>query len=166
MMSSNGFGGGATGAAPRVQVRPASGTESGTVVTAQQEVRGDPERQLLPDHGAYVYAGRSGWQRVEVGIVNRFGIAGEDGRVHINVDFLEDLSEATATLAPHHAVDASTPEVFSLPRRLELSANRHVPEEVEPQPLESRVVGVKPAIGLYGTPLQSPNIHSQHSPLK
>ena len=74
MLSSDGFGGGATGARPRVQVCPTVGAESGTVLTTQQEMGRDRKRQLFPGHDGYVDARGPERKRIEFDIVGGVGI--------------------------------------------------------------------------------------------
>jgi hypothetical protein len=166
MMSSDGFGGGAAGARPRVQVRPTPGAESGTIVPAQQQITRHRERQLFPNDGCEIDARWSGWQRVELGVLRRLGIAREHGGADIDVYLFEHLGETPATLAPDHPVQATSPEEFSLARCLQLTVDQDVTNQVKIESLECRITGAERPFRAYGTALQVPNIHSQHSLLR
>jgi hypothetical protein len=166
MMSSDGFGGGAAGARPRVQICSATRAESGTVVPAQQKVTRYCQRQLFADHWRDIDARRPGRQRVKVGIVSGLGVTGEHRRRDVNVHFLEDLAQAPAALAAHHRVNASSPEVLSLAGRLKLAIDEDITHDIEIESLEGRIVSSELPFGTDGTALQVPNIHSQHSRLK
>lgn len=166
MRSSNGFGGGATGAWPRVQVCPTARAESGTIVTAQQKVARGREGQLLTNHRRDVDTRGPGWQRIDLGIVGSRGIGREERTGHVNVHFLEHLGQAPATFPADDRVQGTPPEEFSLAGGLELAGDRNFADEVEPQVLQGGIVRTKLSIRPHGTALQVPNIHSQHSPLR
>lgn len=166
MRSSNGFGGGATGAGPRVQVCPTAAAESGTIVPAQEKVSRSRQRQLLPDHRGHIDTGGAGRERVIVGVVGRVGIGREDRRAYLDVDFFQDLGEAAAAFAAHHAVQTPAPEVLALGRGLELTVYRDAADQIEPEPLKGGIVRAEHPIRPHGTALQVPNVHSQHSLLR
>jgi hypothetical protein len=163
MVSSNRFGGGAARARPRVQVRPASGTESGTIVTAQQEMGRDRECELFPDYRGHVDTRGTRRQRVEIGVVRSLGIAREDGRIDVDVRLFQHFGEAPPTLAPNHRVNTASPEILALGGGLQLSVDRHGPGQVQVEALEHGIVGTELSIGTNGTPQQVPDIYSQHS---
>ena len=165
-MSSDGFGGGATGARPRVQVCSATRAETGTIVPAQQKVTRYCQRQLLADHWRDIDARRPGRQRVEVRIVSRLGVTREHRRGDVNVYFLKDLTQAAPALAAHDRVNASSPEVLSLGGCLKLAIDEDITHDIEVESLEGRIAPSERPFGTDGTALQVPNIHSQHSRLK
>jgi hypothetical protein len=166
MISSDGFGGGAAGARPRVQVCPTTGTESGTIIPAQQKVTRHRQRQLFPHDGCNVDARRPGRQWVEVGIVRSIGVTRENCCRNVDVHLLEHLGEAAAALATDDRMDAPSPEVFPLAGRLKLPIDQDITNHVEVESLEGRIARVELPFGAHGTALQVPNIHSQHSPLR
>jgi hypothetical protein len=166
MMSSDGFGGGAAGARPRVQVCPTTGAESGTIVPAQQKVTRHCERQLFPDDMCDIDARRSGRQWIEVGVVRGIGVTREDGRIDVDIQLLEHFGETPATLPAYHGVNTPSPEVLPLARRLKLAIDQDTTDEVKAKSLERRIACVELPFGAYGTALQVPNIHSEHSPLR
>jgi len=166
MRSSNGFGGGATGAGPRVEICPAAGAESGTVVPAEQEVRRRRKRQLFPNHHREIDGAGPGRQRVEVRVVRRLGIGRKHRRADVGVNLVQDLGEAAAALTAHHGVDGSTPEVLAFAGGLELTVYQDVSDQIEAESLKGGVVGLEFACCLNGTALQVPNVHSQHSRLR
>jgi hypothetical protein len=124
------------------------------------------ERQLFPDDGCEVDTRWAGWQRVELGVVRRLGIAREHGGADIDVYLFEHFGETPATLAADHPVQAPSPEEFSLARCLQLTVDQDVPDQVEVESLECRITGTERPFGAYGTALKVPKIHSQHSPLR
>jgi hypothetical protein len=164
-MSSDGFGGVAC-AGPRIQIGSAAGAEAGTVLTTEQQCRLSRERHFLTHHVGHVDRDGALGQRVEVRIVGRLGVGRKDRRVYVDVHRLTHLGETPSALTPHHAVDVPAPEVFTIARGLELTPDRHRTFKIEPQPLKRRIAGLELADGLDGTPLQVPNVHSQHSRLK
>jgi hypothetical protein len=166
MISSDGFGGGAAGARPRVQVRPTTGTESGTIIPAQQKVTRHRERQLFPHDGCDVDTRRPGRKRVEVGIVRGIGVTGENCRRDVDIHLLEHLRQTPAALATDDRVNAPSPEVLPLGGRLKLSIDQDITNHVEVESLEGRIACVELPFGAHGTALQVPNIHSQHSRLR
>jgi hypothetical protein len=165
MMSSNGFGGGTTGAGPRVQVRPTSGTESSTVFATEEQLGLDGQRELFTDRVDHVDVGRPLGQRVELRIVRRLGVGAENGRINLEVDLVEDLGEAPPALTPHHRVHVPSPQVGAIAGGLQLTPHRHRPGQAELQTLQNGVVGLEHSIRPHGTPLEFPNVHSQHSRL-
>jgi len=165
-MSSDGFGGGAADARPRVQICAATRAETGTIVPAQQKVTRYRQRQLFADHWRDIDARRPGRQRVKVGVVSGFGVTREHGRRDVNVHFLEDFAQAPATLAAHDRVNAPSPEVLPLAGRLKLAIDKDITHDTEIESLEGRIASSELPFGTDGTALQVPNIHSQHSRLK
>lgn len=166
MISSDGFGGGAAGARPRVQVCPTAGTEAGTIVPAQQEVTRQRERELFPDDGGDINARGPRWQGIEIRVVRGFGITGKDRSTNLEIYLFEDLRETPPALAAYHGVDGATPKVFTLARRLQLSVDQNTTDQVEVETVEGWIAGAELAFGPRGTALQLPDIHSQHSPLR
>ena len=165
MVSSNGFGRAVTVTGPRVQVRPALGAESGTVVPAEQQVGVRGQRQLLAHDLGDVYAAGTLGQGIEIGIVSRFRVGREDRRVYVDVHLVEHVGQTATALPPHHAVNATPPEVFPVSGGLQLPRYGHRPDQAEPQPLEDRIVGLELPVGPDGASLKVPDVHSQHSRL-
>ena len=165
MMSSNRFGGSVTGARPRVQIGPAAGAQAGAVVPAKQQMGLSGEGQLLSNHRTDVHGRGPVGEKVEVGVVHRVRIGAEHRGIHRHVHLVEHLRQAAATLAANYAVEITSPEVFALVGGLKLTMHYHWPHQVEPQPLEGRIVGLQLPLGPNGTPLKVPDIHAQHSPL-
>ena len=165
-MSSNGFGGGATGAWPRVQVCATTGAESGTVLTTQQQVGRNGERELFANDGTDIDTRRPGRQGVELGVVGGLGVARKDRSADFDVHLLEHLGQASAALAAHNPVHGAAPEVLIPARSLKLTGNGNAANQSKPESVEGRIVGTELSIRPHGTPLKVPNIHSQHSPLK
>ena len=166
MISSDGFGGGAAGARPRVQVRPTTGTESGTIVPAQQELTRYRERKLFPNDRSDIDAGRSRRQWIEVGVVRGIGVIGKYGRADVEVDLLQHLGETPTTLTPYHSVEGPLPEILAFARGLEMTVNQDTPDQIEIESLERWIIRAERPFGTCGTPLQVPDIHSQHSLLR
>jgi hypothetical protein len=129
-------------------------------------MRRDGEGELFPNHRRHIHAGRPRGQRVEIRIVHRLGIAGEDGRVDLDVDFLEHFRQASATFATDDGVQTSPPEILPFRRGLKLSVDRHGTDQVEVESLEDRITGAELSTGTHETALQVPDIHSQHSLLR
>jgi hypothetical protein len=165
MMSSNRFGGGATGARPRVQVGPAAGAKACTVVPAEQQVGLGREGKLLAHDKPHIHGGRAIGEEIEIGVVHRVGIGAEHGRVHRHVHLVEHLRQAAAALAADHAVEIASPQVFSYTGGLKLPMYHHRSHQIEPQALEGRIVRRKLSLGANGASLEVPDIHAQHSPL-
>ena len=136
MMSSDGFGGGSTGAGPRIQIGSAAGAESGTVLSAQQQVALAGQRYLLANDVTHLHRGGPLGQGIEVGVVGRLGVGREDRGIHLDLDRLADFREAPAALAPHDAVDVTPPQVLAIARSLELAGDVYRPVEAERQPFE------------------------------
>ncbi len=166
MISSDGFGEGAAGARPRVQVCPTAGTEAGTIVPAQQKVTRQREREFFPHDGRHIDARGPRWQGIEIRVVRGLGITGKDRSIHVEIYLFKHLRETPPALAAHHGVDGATPKVFTLARRLQLSVDQNTPDQVEVETVEGWVAGAELSFGPRGTALQLPNIQSQHSPLR
>jgi hypothetical protein len=165
MVSSDRFGGGVTGARSRVQVGPALGAESGTILTAEQEVRRTGEGQLLSDYGSDIHRVGPLGKWIEIRIVGRLGIGAEHGGVHVHIHIVEHLREAPPALAVDDGVNVPTPEVLAVTSGLQLAIHLHRPCQVEVQPLERRIAGRELADGPHGTSVEVPDVDSQHSRL-
>ena len=167
MRSSNRFGrGGATAARPRVQVRPAHGAESGTVIPTEQQIGLGRESELLAHHFSDVDGERALGQRIESGIVDRVRVAGEHGGVHVDVHVVQYFGETATALTANHPVDVAAPQILAVTGGLQLSLYRHRAFEPKSQPIERGVPGLEPSLGPDGTPENVSNVNSQHSRLR
>src|SRR5262249_44713854 len=128
------------------------------------------EREFLPDHRRDVDGARSGREWIEIRVVRGVGIAREHGRLDVDVDLLEHLGEAPAPLPPNHPatprVHAAPPKVPPPRCRPELTVHQDVADQIEVEPREGRVAAVEPPLRTNGTPLEAPDIYTQHSPLR
>ena len=61
--------------------------------------------------------------------------------------------------------EIAAPEVFAVTGDLQLPVHRNWSHQLEPQALESRIVGREFALGPHGTAPKVPDIHAQHSRL-
>jgi hypothetical protein len=165
MMSSTRFGGSVTGARPRVQIGPAAGAKAGAIVPAEQQMGMGGEGQLFPNHRTDVHGGGPIGKKIEVGVVHRVRIGAEDRSTHRHVNLAEHLGQAAAALAADHTMEITPPEVLALTGGLKLTLHYHRSRQVQPQPVEGRIVGLELAVGPNGTALKVPDIHAQHSPL-
>jgi len=123
------------------------------------------ERQLLAYHRAQVHRRAPLRQRIEIRIVGGLGVVTEDRGVHRDVHLVDDLGEAAPALASNDAVKIASPEVLPIAGGLQLPLHRHRTHQVQPQPLERRILRRELAYGPDGPPLEVPNVHAQHSPL-
>jgi hypothetical protein len=104
MVSSNRFGGRGTTAGSRVQIGSTGETEAGAILPAEQQTARSGQRKLLPHYVPDVDVRGPLQQRIEVGMVSRFGITAEDRGVDLDIQLGPDLGETAAALAFHHAM--------------------------------------------------------------
>ncbi len=164
MGSSNRFGGGAA-TGPRVQIGPASGTEAGTIVTTEKQMALHRQGQLFSHHIGEVDSLRLLREGVVIGILGRVGIAGEDRRIHVDINLAQHLGQAAAAVPPDHGMNVPAPEVLSPSRGLQLPPYGYRSDQREVQAGERRIVWRELAVGPDRPPLELPDIHSQHSRL-
>ena len=99
------------------------------------------EGQLLPNYRADVHGGGPLGEEIEVGVVHRVRIGAEHRGIHRHVHLVEHLDQAAAALAADHAMEIAPPEILALTGGLQLTTHYHWSYQVEPQPLEGRIVG-------------------------
>jgi hypothetical protein len=141
--SSNWFGGRGAAAGSRVQVRSTGETEAGTVFPAEQQAGGYRQSQLFPRDVPDVDMRRALQQRIGIGIVHCFRIGAEDGRIHGDVQFGANIGKASPALALHGTVEPAPPQVRPLARHLKLPRYGYRADQVQIQPLERGIVGLK-----------------------
>ncbi len=123
------------------------------------------ERELLAHHRSHVHRRGPLRQRIEIRIVGGFRVGAEHRGIHLDFYFVRHLGETAPALASNHAVEITSPEVFSIAGGLQLALYRHRTHQVQSQPFERRILGRELAYGPDGPPMEIPNIHAQHSPL-
>ena len=123
------------------------------------------ESHFLPHDHSHIHGGRAVGQEVEVGVVHRVGIRAEHSGIHRHVHLVEHFGQASAARATNDPVEIASPEVFAVTGDLQLPVHRNRSHQLEPQALESRIVGREFALGPHGTAPKVPDIHTQHSRL-
>ena len=78
-------------------------TETGTVFPAEQEAGGHGQSQFFPSHIPDVDMRGPLQEGIEIGILRRFRIGAEDGRIDIDVQIGAKLGQATPALGLQHA---------------------------------------------------------------
>ncbi len=153
MISSNRFGGGVTSAWPRVQIRPAPGTEPGAVLTAESEVGlGAGQGQLFAHHIGNIHRPRPLRQWVRLGIVRGIGIAAKDGRWYVYIELGDNLGQASAAGGAEHPLQTAPPEILAIAGSLQLTLDPDRPHQIQPQILERRMVRLQLSIRPDRTP--------------
>ena len=124
------------------------------------------ERELLAHHRSHVHRRGPLGQRIEIRIVDCRRVGAEHRGVHRDVHFVDYLDEAAPALAPNDAVKIASPEVLPVAGGLQLTLHCHRTHQVQSQPFERRILRRELAYGPDGPPVEVPNVHAQHSPLR
>ena len=109
-------------------------------------------------------AGRNPYDRQLSDLIGELSTRSDEFRVRWaahNVRF-----HRTGTKRLHHPVEAAAPQVLPTAAGLYLPFHRYRTDEIQIQPFKCRIVGLKLTLRPDRSPLEVPDVHSQHSRLK